>query len=367
MWQSCQSSPHIFLQRWVWGFASPAGPWLISSFLCHHPRLSVVASCPGSPSFVLTVASSHLGGFLDSFRDPPSGTQKIIQCSHHAQGSSPKPICLARPPHHFCFPSPTPWCPWGWATWSLTTADVSILEWMGPRSYLLQVQLWTLTASILLLFPWGSASWMVNQKGTADLILLRYVFAGEHRALFYILTHSPSSASSQQWGSMKQKPRLLKLSSLFSPCPSVSKTTNGLDRIRERQDARGSSYLTASSHLRRTRYLLFLLLYQNPFPENLELALLICFSWGWPFKWKKYQNFWKRKLTNLSSMHFWKETRSCSHPYFHFLKCGMAISHHVDEWQIELVEDGRTCYLRSWWHTPSWFQAQVQLHANSIS
>lgn len=114
---------------------------------CFFPFFVITHDCqllwvaPGSPSFVPTMAPSHLGGFLDSFGDPPSGTQKVIHCSHHAQGSSPKSICLARLPHHFCSPSPTPWCPWGRATWSLTTAEGSILEWMGPRSYLLQVQL----------------------------------------------------------------------------------------------------------------------------------------------------------------------------------------------------------------------------------
>ena len=107
MWQSCQSSPHIFPQRWVWGFASPEGHGCFLPFFVITQDCELLRVAPGSPSFVPTVAPSHLGGFLDSFGDPPSGTQKIIHCSHHAQGSSPSPLSSqATPPFLFFFSHP---------------------------------------------------------------------------------------------------------------------------------------------------------------------------------------------------------------------------------------------------------------------
>lgn len=50
--------PHVFPKRWFWGFASPEGPWLLFSLLCHHPRLSVVVSCPW-----VTLICTHNGTF----------------------------------------------------------------------------------------------------------------------------------------------------------------------------------------------------------------------------------------------------------------------------------------------------------------
>ena len=171
---------------------------------------------------------------------------------------------------------------------------------------------------------------MVNQKGTADLILLRCVFPGAHRALFYILTDSPSSESSQQWGSMKAKAKAFE-----TQWPCLSLPLRLQDNKWSRPNKGKIGYKRGFiSHgiISPQKGTVFLPLYQSSFPEILELALWICLSWGWPFKWKKYKNFWKRKLMNLLSIHFWKETRSCSHLHFHFLKCSMAVSHHVDEW-----------------------------------
>lgn len=99
--------------------------------LCHHPRLSVVVELPlGHPlSFVPTMAPSHLGGFLDSFGDPSLWHTESHPLLTPCSGQLPQ-VHLpsqAAPPFLFSF-LPPPMMLLKWATWSLTTAEGSILE-----------------------------------------------------------------------------------------------------------------------------------------------------------------------------------------------------------------------------------------------
>lgn len=175
------------------------------------------------------------------------------------------------------------------------------------------------------------------------------MFPGVHGTLFCIQTDSPSSESPQQLGSMKWKPSLLKLNSLFSPCPPtpVSKAMNAPDWIRERQGYK-RGFISQGIILPQKDMVSVPAIIWVPSLGIWNWHYEISLSWGWPLEWKKYQNFRKRKLTNLVSIRFWEETRSSSPPNFHFLKCGMAIFHHVDECQIKLTEDGWAWHLGTW-------------------
>lgn len=101
MGKSCQSSPDVF-RKMILRVCITRG-----SLAAFFPSLSsptTVSCCElplGHPHLYPRWHLHTQEAFQTPFGDPPSGTQKVIHCSHYAQGSSPKSICLARLPHHF--------------------------------------------------------------------------------------------------------------------------------------------------------------------------------------------------------------------------------------------------------------------------
>lgn len=160
-------------------------------------------------------------------------------------------------------------------------------------------------------------------------------------------------------------PRLLKLSSLFSLLPLSSKTTNGLGRQGQDRIQEGVHISMVSSFTSEGHGVCCSCHYIRIPPWDFGIGIVNMPLLGLAFQMKEISKFLKEKTQEPLSIHFWKETRSHSHLHFHCLKCGMAVSHHVDEWQIKLVEEDRTCYLMELMTHPLLAPAQEQLHATS--